>query len=91
MNIFNIYILKFYYLYLEHAFSSHLIRDCSQIVNYFKKSHQPNAYLQEAIHNLQIPGGGLKKFVDTRWVSAYEHVLSVSRLERAFIKVNYYS
>ncbi|CAG8564730.1 17932_t:CDS:2 [Racocetra persica] len=54
------------------------ILNCNQIVNYFKKSHQPNAHLQEAIHNLQISGGGLKKFVDTRWISVYEYVLSVT-------------
>ncbi|CAG8829029.1 188_t:CDS:2, partial [Racocetra persica] len=70
-----------------HIFSSRLIKDCNEVIKYFKKSHQPNAYLQQAINELNISGGGLKKFIDTRWVSAYECTLSVSRLERAFIKI----
>lgn len=48
----------------------------------------PNSYLHHAISDLQISGGGLRKFIDTRWTSAYECTMSVSRLERAFIKVN---
>ncbi|CAG8760852.1 39320_t:CDS:2 [Gigaspora margarita] len=59
---------------------------CNEIIKYFKKSHQPNAYLQQAIHELNIPGGELRKFIDTRWTSAYECTLSISQLEHALIK-----
>ncbi|CAG8805987.1 12242_t:CDS:2, partial [Racocetra persica] len=69
-------------LTMEYTFSSRLIKDCNEIIKYFKKSHQPNAYLQQAVNELKISGGGLKKFVDTRWTSAYECTLSVSQLER---------
>ncbi|CAG8464086.1 10197_t:CDS:2 [Scutellospora calospora] len=71
----------------EHTFGLRLIKDCNEIIKYFKKSHQPNAYLQQAINELKISGGGLKKFIDTRWTSAYECTLSVNRLERAFVKI----
>ncbi|CAG8842313.1 36762_t:CDS:2, partial [Racocetra persica] len=71
---------------LQHTFASRLMRECNEIIKFFKKSHQPSSYLHQAICELKIVGGGLKKFVDTRWTSAYECTLSVSRLERAFIK-----
>ncbi|CAG8764683.1 12360_t:CDS:2, partial [Gigaspora rosea] len=44
-------------------------------------------YSINPINELKIVGGGLKKFVDTRWTSAYECTLSVSRLKCAFIKI----
>ncbi|CAG8457809.1 42767_t:CDS:2 [Gigaspora margarita] len=71
----------------EHTFALHHIKECNEIIKFFKKSHQPNSYLHQAICELKIPGGGLKKFVDTRWTSAYKCTLSVSRLECAFIKI----
>jgi len=47
-----------------------------------------NSYLSHAISELKISGGGLRKFIDARWTSAYECTSSVCRLERAFIKVH---
>ena len=88
-SIFNYYRININF-YLEHAFGLRLIKDCNEIIKYFKKSHQPNVYLQQAINELKISGGGLKKFIDTRWTSEYECTLSVNRLERAFVKVRYY-
>ncbi|CAG8697439.1 12965_t:CDS:1, partial [Ambispora gerdemannii] len=69
-----------------HIFALHLVKECNQIIKYFKKSHQLNALLKQAIEELQISGDGLKKFIDTRWTLAYESIMSVNRLERAFIK-----
>ncbi|CAG8515010.1 527_t:CDS:2 [Gigaspora rosea] len=69
------------YFPLAHSFASRLIKGCNEIIRDFKKSHQLNAYLQQAIHELNIPGGGLRKFIDTRWTSAYECTLSISQLE----------
>ncbi|CAG8848836.1 24434_t:CDS:1, partial [Racocetra persica] len=48
-----------------HSYALRLIKGCNEIIKYFKKSHQPNAYLQQAIYELNISGGGLRKFIDT--------------------------
>ncbi|CAG8696961.1 7553_t:CDS:1, partial [Ambispora gerdemannii] len=69
-----------------HTFALHLVKECNQIIKYFKKSHQLNTLLKQAIEELQISGGGLKKFIDTQWTSAYKSIISVNRFERAFIK-----
>ncbi|CAG8557112.1 35729_t:CDS:2, partial [Racocetra persica] len=67
---------------------AHLAFECSYAEEHVRQFYllHPNAYLQQAIHELNIPGGGLRKFVDTRWTSAYECTLSVSQLEYALIK-----
>lgn len=72
---------------LKHTFSSRLIKECNEVIKFFKKSHMTNSYLSHAISELKISGGGLRKFIDTRWTSAYECTSSVCRLERAFIKI----
>ncbi|CAG8810444.1 15413_t:CDS:2, partial [Gigaspora rosea] len=74
---------------LKHTFSSRLIKECNEVIKFFKKSHMPNSCLSHAISELKISGGGLRKFIDTRWTSAYECTSSVCRLERAFIKILY--
>ncbi|CAG8803934.1 15341_t:CDS:2, partial [Racocetra persica] len=40
----------------------------------------------QAVCELQISGDSLKRFVNTRWTSAYEYTLSVVQFQCAFIK-----
>ncbi|CAG8693042.1 12411_t:CDS:2 [Gigaspora margarita] len=76
---------------IDAIFRTHICitshKECNEIIRFFKKSHQPSSYLHQAICELNIASSGLKKFVDTRWTSAYESTLLVSQLERAFIKI----
>ncbi|CAG8788168.1 17244_t:CDS:2, partial [Cetraspora pellucida] len=76
-------------LTLEHTFASHLVKECTEIIKFFKKSYQPNSHLHYAISELKIFGGGLKKFIDTRWTSTYEYALSFSRLECTINNTSY--
>ncbi|CAG8790860.1 17298_t:CDS:2, partial [Racocetra fulgida] len=45
------------------------------------------SYLKRYIDELNISGGGLKLFIETRWTSAYETVNSVFRLKLVLEKV----
>jgi len=38
---------------------------------------------------MNISGGGLKKYCETRWTSSYETINSVVRLQMPLEKVNY--
>ena len=38
---------------------------------------------------MNISGGGLKKYCETRWTSSYETISSVVRLQIPLEKVNY--
>jgi hypothetical protein len=66
---------------LKHNFADRIRRRCSILVNFFNSSHQLHALLIRAISEKGIIGGGLKKFVKTRWTSVYECVSSVYRLK----------
>ncbi|CAG8854860.1 44269_t:CDS:2, partial [Gigaspora margarita] len=41
---------------LKHTFASRLIKECNEIIKFFKKSHQPSSYLHQAICELNITG-----------------------------------
>lgn len=51
------------------------------VVTYFKKSHQPQARLREAIKSMGIKGGSLCAANGTRFTSTYEMLASVLRNE----------
>ena len=68
-----------------------MIRYSNLIVSYFKRSHQANALLKQFINEYHIISGGLKIYVETRWTSVYDCVLSIIRLKRCLEEVLYLS
>ncbi|CAB4391498.1 unnamed protein product [Rhizophagus irregularis] len=60
-----------------------MISNCNQITLFFKCSHIVGKLLTNAITTLQIVGGGLKIYCETRWTSIYKAVSSMSRLRMA--------
>ena len=74
---------------LKHRFSKNLISMCNKIVKFFKKSHRATKILGDSIKRFQISGGSLKKYCKTRWVSAYDTVESILRLQPCFNMVSH--
>jgi hypothetical protein len=66
---------------IKHPFASKIIQYCKVLVTYFKKSHLPNNLLESKISEINILGGGLKTYIDTRWTTVYEMLKSVYQLE----------
>ena len=64
------------------------IKGCNQIISFFKRSHIVGKLLAIAATTLQIEGGGLKTYSETRWTSMYEAANSVSRLQSALEHVS---
>lgn len=64
------------------------IKSCNRIISFFKRSHIVGKLLADAATTLQIEGGGLKTYSETRWTSMYEAANSVSRLRIALEHVS---
>jgi hypothetical protein len=71
-------------------FAKGLLNRVNILYKYFSTSHIGGSLLREAINLKNIEGGGLKKYVETRWITVYESVQSVVRLRSAFEYVSYY-
>lgn len=60
-------------------------------MKFFKKSHQGKALLEKyTSKDLKIEGGGLKSWVETRWMIMFESADSIWRLKLALEKVPHY-
>jgi hypothetical protein len=70
------------------TFVKRTINQASIVVRFFNASHQPNAKLQELIKANNVQGGGLKKYVSTRWHTCYDHLESIWRLRICLITVS---
>ncbi|CAB4479466.1 unnamed protein product [Rhizophagus irregularis] len=70
-------------LTLGHDMAKQTIKSCNRIISFFKQSHIVGKLLADAATTLQIEGGGLKTYSETRWTSMYEAANSVSRLRIA--------
>ncbi|GBC39358.2 ribonuclease H-like domain-containing protein [Rhizophagus irregularis DAOM 181602=DAOM 197198] len=68
---------------MEHDLAKITISGCNQITSFFKRSHIVGKLLTDATTALQIVGGGLKTYCETRWTSMYEAISSVSHLRMA--------
>ncbi|PKK55767.1 hypothetical protein RhiirC2_722271, partial [Rhizophagus irregularis] len=66
-----------------HDMAKQTIKSCNRIISFFKRSHIVGKLLADAATTLQIEGGGLKTYSETRWTSMYEAANSVSRLRIA--------
>ena len=51
---------------LGHNFAKRTIKACNQITTYFKRSHNGGSLLASAVTTLQIKGGNLKTYCETR-------------------------
>jgi len=61
----------------------YIIKCANILTKYFKNSTIASSWLNEAIKNKNVEGGGLKTYVETRWTTVYECVYSVWRLKDA--------
>ncbi|GBC50085.2 ribonuclease H-like domain-containing protein [Rhizophagus irregularis DAOM 181602=DAOM 197198] len=68
---------------MGHDMAKQTIKSCNRIISFFKQSHIVGKLLADAATTLQIEGGGLKTYSETRWTSMYEAANSVSRLQIA--------
>jgi hypothetical protein len=75
---------------ISYSFAKGLLNRVNILYKYFSTSHIGGSLLREAINLKNIEGGGLKKYVETRWITVYESVQSVVRLRSAFEYVSYY-
>jgi len=78
--------LLFYFL-LDHSFPNRILKYCNILCRFFKTSHQGGNLLNEYIKEMNITGGSLKKYCETRWTSSYETISSVARLQEPLEKV----
>ncbi|PKK61751.1 hypothetical protein RhiirC2_856073 [Rhizophagus irregularis] len=67
--------------FIKHTFATRILNWSNMITTYFKKSHLPQSLLEDKIKEKSIKGGGLKTYVSTRWVTAFEMLQSIFRLE----------
>ncbi|GES85567.1 ribonuclease H-like domain-containing protein [Rhizophagus clarus] len=61
----------------------YIVRCANILTKYFKNSTLGSSWLNEAIKSKNIEGGGLKTYVETRWMTVYECIHSVWRLKDA--------
>ena len=78
--------MLFYFL-LDHSFPNRILKYCNILSRFFKTSHQGGNLLNQYINEMNITGGGLKKYCETRWTSSYETISSVTRLQEPLEKV----
>ena len=74
---------------IKLSWAENIINECKEVINYFKRSHTANAFIQEEILNNMIKGDGLKKHVKTRWITAFDCTDSIIRCESAIKNVSY--
>ena len=72
-----------------HIFARRLLNQINILYKYFITSHIGSSLLREAINFKKIEGGGLKKYVKTRWITVYESAQSIVKLRTAFKYVSY--
>ena len=72
-----------------HIFARHLLNQINILYKYFTTLHIGDSLLREAINFKKIEGGGLKKYVETHWITVYESAQSIVRLKIAFEYVSY--
>ncbi|RHZ81944.1 hypothetical protein Glove_116g18 [Diversispora epigaea] len=67
--------------------ATNIITCCKKIVTFFKQSHAGGAILQQEIVENMIKGGGLKKYIITRWTTAYDCTDSIIRCKNALKQI----
>ncbi|GET55642.1 ribonuclease H-like domain-containing protein [Rhizophagus irregularis DAOM 181602=DAOM 197198] len=64
-----------------------LVKRANILTRYFKNSTLASTWLKEAIDAKNIAGGGLKTYIETRWMTVHECTSSVYRLKDALLHV----
>jgi hypothetical protein len=72
---------------IRHTFAERMIQRANRIVQFFKRSHKAAAILKEKIKQHEISGGGLKTYIETRWVTVHECVSSIVRLKNCLEEI----
>ncbi|RHZ49268.1 hypothetical protein Glove_526g54 [Diversispora epigaea] len=67
--------------------ATNIITCCKKIVTFFKQSYAGGAILQQEIVENMIKDGGLKKYVITRWTTAYDCTDSIIRCKNALKQI----
>jgi hypothetical protein len=75
--------------FIKHTFVTQILNWSNMITTYFKKSHLPQRLLEDKIKEKNIKGGGLKSYVTTRWITAFEMLQSIFQLEICLREVNF--
>ncbi|CAG8461502.1 1975_t:CDS:2, partial [Scutellospora calospora] len=63
------------------------LRPATLVAQFFRSCHIANSALEKEIQINNIEGGGIKRYVATRWSSYYDTLYSILRLKVAFIRV----
>jgi hypothetical protein len=66
---------------IQLDWAASIIANCKKIVSFFNQSHAAGAHIQQEIIDNLVIGGGLKKYVLTRWTTAFDCVDSILRCE----------
>ncbi|CAG8645296.1 830_t:CDS:1, partial [Cetraspora pellucida] len=61
-----------------------VLKQASQIIQFFIKSHLACRLLREGIENMNISGSGLETYTETRWVSIFKTTSLIIRLKLVF-------
>ncbi|CAB4399412.1 unnamed protein product [Rhizophagus irregularis] len=64
-----------------------LVKRANILTRYFKNSTLASTWLKEAIDAKNIADGGLKTYIETRWMTVHECTSSVYRLKDALLHV----
>ena len=65
-----------------------IIANCRKVVTYFTQSHVAGELLKNEIAKNMVIGGGLKKYVKTRWTTAFDCTDSIVRCESVLKQVS---
>ncbi|CAI2196328.1 19435_t:CDS:2, partial [Funneliformis geosporum] len=70
-----------------NPFPKRILRCCNILCRFFKTSHMGGFLLRKYIEEMNISGGSLKTYCETRWTSCYDTVKSVARLQEPLEKI----
>ncbi|CAI2200454.1 16776_t:CDS:2, partial [Funneliformis geosporum] len=62
----------------KNPFPKRILRCCNILCRFFKTSHMGGFLLRKYIEEMNISGGSLKTYCETRWTSCYDTVKSVA-------------
>ncbi|CAG8842090.1 13946_t:CDS:2, partial [Gigaspora margarita] len=72
---------------MKESFAKRILSQATLVTQFFRSCHIANAALEKEIQINNIIGGGIKRYVATRWSSYYDTLYSILHLKVAFIRV----
>jgi len=64
-----------------------ILKQANILIAFFQKSHLASRLLRNTISSMNIKGGSLETYSETRWVSIYDTTNSIIRVKPAIDKV----